>query len=98
MISVARRVRALRDMDTAIRLLSDEENGIFEGWISLCVPDEATDGEIEEYINSDPEFYVTCSEYFARNISKLIVEGDWNDSGFSTEFYKSSYDKRLRGK
>ena len=84
-------------MDTAIRLLSDEENGIFEGWISLWVPDEATDGEIEEYINSDPEFYAGCCEYFARHISKLIVEGDWNDSGFSTEFYKRGYDKRLKG-
>ena len=84
-------------MDTAIRLLSDEENGIFEGWISFCVPDEATDEELEEYINSDPEFYVTCSEYFARNISKLIVEGDWNDKGFSLEFYNRNFNKRLKG-
>lgn len=97
MISVVRRVKALRNMDTAIRLLNDEENGIFEDWVSLCVPDEATDGELEEYINSDPEFYVTCSEYFARNISKLIVEGDWSKKGFSLEFYNKSFDKRLKG-
>ena len=96
-MDTAKKVKALSNMDTCIRMLSDEESGIFEGWISLWVPDEATTQDLIDIVESDPEFYNGCCEYFARHISKCLVEGDWNKEGFSLEFYNRNFNKRLKG-
>lgn len=88
------KVQALRHMDNVIRMISDEETGIFEDWIALHVPDEASDEELASLIQEMPEFYPEACEFFARNIAILIDFGDWNKQGYSLEFFnREAYDK-----
>lgn len=84
----------LLEMDTTLRYLSDEENGIFESWITLYVPDGATREELIQYIEEDDTFYPKACEFFARYISNLICHGEWNVDGYTTEFFNSgAYEK-----
>lgn len=87
--SILKKARQLHNMDRLIRMVNDEENGVFEGWISVCVPDEATVDEIADILQDDPNFYTECCEYFATHITDMILDGDWTDSGFTTELFNS---------
>lgn len=88
-MSIGNQVKALRHMDNVIRSINDEETGIFESWITGYVPDEATDDELKQEIKDNPEFYQECCEFFAKYISALIDEGEWNVDGYTTEFFNS---------
>ena len=83
------KAQAIHRMDQLIRMINDEENGVFEGWISVCVPDESSLAEIEEIVADDPTFYSECCEYFATHVTDMILNGDWTDNGFTTELYNS---------
>lgn len=89
------KANALHRMDQLIRMINDEENGVFEGWISVCVPDEASVDEIEEIVNDDPAFYAECCEYFATNVTDMILDGDWTENGFTTELYNSQIPREV---
>lgn len=84
-MALSKRAQILRDMDTCIRMCTDEENGIFDTWITLYVPDEATDEELEEFAEDDPDYHA-CA-FFARNIADMVVNGEWTKQGLSAEFY-----------
>lgn len=94
-MALSKKAQILRDMDNCIRMCTDEENGIFDTWITLYVPDEATDEELEEFAEDDLDYYHAC-EFFARNIADMVVNGEWTKNGFSAEFYKPSEDKRFK--
>lgn len=83
------KAQAIHRMDQLIRMINDEENGVFEGWISVCVPDESSLEEIEEIVADDPAFYSECCEYFATHVTDMILNGDWTENGFTTELYNS---------
>ena len=89
------RAKALRHMDNVIRMMSDEENGIFEAWISLHVPDESSDEDLEEFA-SDEHVYIEACMFFASNIAELIDCGDWNKDGYSLELFNT--DAYLKGR
>lgn len=80
------RIKCLQNMDTAMKFINDEENGVYESWLSVGVPDGASDEDFEEIAKDDESYFETC-ELFAGLISDLLVNGDWNKKGFSTEFF-----------
>lgn len=82
------RAQTLKNMDAAIRSVSDEENGIFETWIALYIPDDTKEDEWEEWAR-DEELYKNCCEFFSRNIANLIAYGEYNDDGYCLEFFNS---------
>lgn len=94
-MALSKRAQILRDMDTCIRMCTDEENGTFDTWITLYVPDEATDEELEEFAEDDLDYYHAC-EFFARNIADMVVNGEWTKEGFSAEFYNAKANRRLK--
>lgn len=83
------KAKQLHRMDQLIRMVNDEENGVFEGWISGYVPDESSVEEIAEILQEDPSFYQECCEYFATSITDMILDGDWTDRGFTIELFNS---------
>lgn len=94
MVSNEIKVNVLRSMDNVIRMVSDEENGVFIDWITLHVPDEATDEDLKEFVENDDMFYRDACEFFARRVSFMLDKGDWNDKGYSIELFNSeAYDK-----
>lgn len=74
-------------MDKVIRLINDEDNGIFESWVQNYVPDESSVKDLEELIADDPDFYPQCCEFFATNIAELLTTGHWSDNGYSLELF-----------
>ena len=91
---LSERAQALKNMDNAIRFINDEGNGIFDTWIAICIPDDTREDEWEEWAKDD-ELYDRCCEVFARNVARLIVEGEWDSQGFCAEFYNAHKDKKL---
>lgn len=88
-VSIGVQVNALRHMDNIIRAISDEENGIFDGWITLYVPDRMPDDELMYLCKTDPMFYPDACEFFARHVSKMLDNGSWNSDGWSTELWRN---------
>lgn len=74
-------------MDTCIRMINDEENGILEGWLMLHVPDEASDEELLGVVQGDENFYAACCEFFARHMSRLIAKGGFDSRGRTVELF-----------
>ena len=91
------RAQTLKNMDEAIRSISDEGNGIFESWIALYIPDGTKENEWEEWARDD-ELYTGCCKFFARNVSSLIANGDYNDDGYCLEFFSPEAFNRGRKK
>lgn len=98
MQSNRKKAQAIHRMDQLIRMINDEENGVFEGWISVCVPDESSIDEIEEIITEDPSFYAECCEYFATHVTDMILNGDWTENGFTTELFNSRIPREVEKK
>jgi hypothetical protein len=65
-VSVDVQVIALRHMDNIIRSINDEENGVFDDWITRHVPDRASDDELRDLCETDPMLYPDACEFFAR--------------------------------
>lgn len=91
-VSIDEQVIALRHMDNIIRSINDEENGIFDGWITLHVPDRASDEELRDFCETDPMFYPDACEFFARHVANMIDEGSWSSNGWSTELWRNGND------
>lgn len=85
--TVEMKARDLYRMDKVIRMVNDEDNGLFESWITECVPDGASLDELKELVTDLPEFYQECCEFFAVAISGLICNGEWTQSGFTAELF-----------
>lgn len=82
-----RRVQALKDMDSIVRSVNDEESGIFEDWVTLHVPDGANEDEFKDFAN-DEESYTEACEFFARRISEYILDSGVQKDGWSTALYR----------
>ena len=88
-------LKTLMRMDKAVRCINDEENGIFEDWIALHVPDGYDSDELKDLTEGDlTRCYLDACEFFARRISKLIVDGDYDQRGFCLEFYNPKSSKK----
>lgn len=80
------RIDTLKYMDKLIRCVNDEENGVFESWLSLGIPDGSTDADyIDMALNIDT--YNELCVLWAELMSSMLMEGDWNKSGYTTELY-----------
>lgn len=88
-------LNTLMRMDKAVRCINDEENGIFEDWITLHVADGCDRDELKDLTEGIlTRFYLDACEFFARRISKLIVNGDYDQRGFCLEFYNPKSSKK----
>lgn len=75
-------------MDKVIRCVNDEENGIFEDWITLHVPDGCSRDEWADLIEGHvQEAYLEACEFFARRMSNLIAKGAWSEQGWTLELF-----------
>ena len=80
------RIKYLKYMDFVVRCVNDEENGVFEDWLALGVPDGASYDDLH-YIAEHDEQYSHICELFAELLSHLIATGEWNEAGYSTELW-----------
>lgn len=88
-------LKTLMRMDKAVRCINDEENGIFEDWIELHIPDGCDSDELKDLTEGNlTRFYLDACEFFARRMSKLIVDGDYDQRGFCLEFYNPKSSKK----
>jgi hypothetical protein len=75
-------------MDRVIRCVNDEENGIFDDWITLHVPDGCSRDEWADLIEGRVQgAYLEACEFFARRMSNLIAKGAWSDQGWTLELF-----------
>lgn len=75
-------------MDRVIRCVNDEENGIFDDWITLHVPDGCSRDEWADLIEGHvQEAYLEACEFFARRMSNLIARGAWSEQGWTLELF-----------
>lgn len=86
-VSKTIQVKVLRAMDNIIRCVNDEETGVFDDWITLHVPDGASDEELRDFVE-DSTFYIDACEFFARRIAFLLDKGTWNNDGWSMELWR----------
>lgn len=87
-MTIQNQAKVIKRMDDVITLINDEECDVIEDWKSLYVPDQATEEEIAEFLEDGIMDYEETCEFFARRISKLIVDGAWSENGHSVEFFK----------
>ena len=78
----------IMEMDKTIRSVNDEENGVFERWILYYVPDESTVDEIKDILDLNPNFYQECCDFFVKEVTNLINNGETDNRGFCVEFWK----------
>lgn len=83
------RIDTLKYMDKLIRCVNDEENGVFESWLSLGIPDGSSE---DDYIDmaSNIDTYNELCVLWAELMSSMLMEGDWNKSGYTTELYNNT--------
>ena len=75
-------VKTLKNMDLCIHMTVDQ-GGPYDDWL---LKDNMTEEELTKLLQEQPELYLKCCEYFAREISALVVEGSWTKEGLSYEF------------
>lgn len=83
------RVKILKRMDSVMRMVNDEENGVFDTWLSLGIPDRADDSDYIDIADDDASYTEICV-LWAELMSELIADGEWSSEGHSLELYNSS--------
>lgn len=87
-LELKRQAEIVMEMDKMIRSVNDEENGVFESWITYHLPDGANEEDAYGYCRDNADFYKECCEFFSREISYLFNHGDITKEGWSAEFWR----------
>lgn len=87
---VEERVKILKRMDAVMRTVNDEENGVFDIWLSAGVPDGADDSDYIDIADDDATYIEVCV-LWAELMSELIADGEWSSDGYSLELFNINH-------